>query len=99
MDMRNIDFNKTWIGIVAGLLMPSLAFLLYYLINYSYMTIPGFANYLKMGDTYTPVISLCVLANLAAFYPFIWKEKWNGAKGVLGATFVWAAIVVFLKFI
>ncbi|MGQ0829989.1 MAG: hypothetical protein ACT4ON_16500 [Bacteroidota bacterium] len=94
-----MDFDKTWIGLMLGLIAPSLVLLGYYLINYSYMTINGFINYLKAGDTYTSLISLCVLANLAAFYPFIWKEKWNGAKGVLGATFIWAAIVVFLKFV
>jgi len=94
-----MDFDKTWIGVVLGLIAPTLALLGYYLINYSYMTIGHFVNYLKAGDTYTPLISLCVLANLAVFYPFIWKEKWNGAKGVLGATFIWAGLVIFLKFI
>lgn len=96
--MKNIDFDKTWIGLVAGLLGPSIALWLYYLINYRFMTMEGFINYLRLGDTYTPLISLCVLANLAIFYPYIWKEKWKGAKGVLASTFIWAALVVFLKF-
>ena len=96
--MKNIDFDKVWIGIVAGLLAPTIALWLYYFINYSQLTIWRFIDYLKLGDTYTPLISLCVLANLAVFYPFIWKEKWSGAKGVIGATFIWATVVVFLKF-
>ena len=96
--MKNIDLDKTWIGMLAGLIAPSIALCLYYLLNYRFMTVTGFISYLRIGDTYTPLISLCVLANLAVFYPFIWKEKWNGAKGVLASTFIWAAIVVFLKF-
>ena len=96
--MKNIDVDKNWIGFIAGLFAPFITLLLYYLINYHYMTIRGFVNYLKLGDTYTPLISLCILANLAVFYPFIWKEKYNGARGVLAATFFWAAIVLYLKF-
>jgi hypothetical protein len=62
------------------------------------MTIDEFIKYLKLGDIYAPLISLCVLTNLAAFYPFIWKEKYKGAYGVLASTIIWAAIVMFLKF-
>ncbi len=62
------------------------------------MTISSFINYLRIAHTYAPLTSLCVLANLAVFFPFIWKEKWESARGVLASTFIWAAIVVFLKF-
>jgi hypothetical protein len=96
--MKNIDLNKMWIGILLGLLSPSIAFAGYYLLKYKFMTIHEFINFLKLGDIYTSVISLCVLANLVVFYPFIWKEKWNGARGVLAATFIWAALVLILKF-
>ena len=75
--MKNIDFDKVWIGIVAGLLAPTIALWLYYFINYSQLTIWRFIDKRKLGDTYTPLISLCVLANLAVFYPFKKKEKWR----------------------
>ena len=96
--MKNIDFNKLWIGAGFGLFAPFLTFIGYYLINYHYMSVPKFIDYLRAGDTYTPIVSLCVLTNLAVFYPFIWKEKWNGARGVLASTFIWASIVMYLKF-
>jgi hypothetical protein len=96
--MKDIDFDKTWIGTFLGLLAPFIAFVLYYLINYRYMTISGFINFMKIGDIFTPVISLCVLVNLGVFYLFIWKEKYIGARGVLASTFIWATFVVYLKF-
>ena len=95
--MKNFDWDKIWIGLLLGIIAPFIALLTYYFINYSYMTTGEFINYLIRGDMYTALISLCVLANLAAFYPFIWKEKWSGARGVLGATFLWAIVVVILK--
>lgn len=97
--MKNIDFDKTWIGLILGLIGPFIAFVIYYFINYSYMTVSSFINYLKLGDTYTPIISLCVLVNLAIFYLFIWKEKYRGTRGVLASTFIWAIFVMYLKFL
>ena len=97
--MKNFDFDKTWIGILLGLIAPFIAFVFYYLINYRYMKIPAFINFMKLGDTYTPVVTLCVLANLGVFYLFIWKEKYKGARGVLASTFVWGAFVIYLKFL
>jgi hypothetical protein len=97
--MKNIDWDKTWIGLALGIAAPMIALSVYYLVNYNYMTISGFINYMKLGDTYTPVISLCVLANLAPFYLLVNKEKYAGTKGVLGATFIWAGFIVYLKFL
>jgi hypothetical protein len=96
--MKEIDFDKLWIGIVAGLLAPLLAFTLYYVINYWNMPLGRFISYLKLGDTYTAIVTLCLLSNLAIFYLFIWRKKYNGARGVLAATFIWAAFVMYLKF-
>lgn len=96
--MKNINWDKLLIGMGLGLLAPSLAFTVYYYSKYSFMTFSEFINFLKLGEIYTSVISLCVLTNLAIFYPFIWKEKWKAARGVLAATFVWAGIVLVLKF-
>lgn len=96
--MKNVDLDKVWIGVIAGLIAPAIALWLYYFINYRDLGIGRFIDLQKLGDTYTPLISLCVLANLAVFYPFIWKEKWRGAKGVIGATLIWAMLVLFLKF-
>jgi hypothetical protein len=96
--MKNIDWDKVWIGFALGITAPPIAFSGYYLINYRYMNIGAFVNYLRLGDTYTPLISLCVLANLLPFYIFINKEKYSATKGVLAATFIWAGLIIFLKF-
>ncbi|MDP1747242.1 MAG: hypothetical protein Q8L90_16835 [Bacteroidota bacterium] len=96
--MKNIDFDKTWIGLLLGLITPFIAFMLYYFINYHYMTFRNFMNHMKLGNTFTPIISLCVLTNLIVFYLFIYKNKYMGTRGVLASTFIWAAFILYLKF-
>jgi hypothetical protein len=96
--MKKIDWDKTGIGFLLGIGAPAISFTVYYIINYRYMSIPAFIDYMRLGDTYTPLISLCVLTNLVPFYLLINKEKYAGTKGVLAATFVWAGLIVFLKF-
>jgi 1,4-dihydroxy-2-naphthoate octaprenyltransferase len=92
------DFDKTFIGLIVGSIAPVIAMLAYFKISYGYMTLGEFLRFLKMGGNYPVFISICILINLAAFYPFIWKEKYKGAKGVLAATFLWASVVIYLKF-
>lgn len=96
--MKQFDLNKVWVGLIAGLIAPSIILWLYYFLNYRMLDLEQFIEYLKVRDIHARIVSLCVLANLAVFYPFIWKEKWDGAKGVIGATLIWAAIVLYLKF-
>ena len=96
--MKNIDFDKGWIGAIFGLITPFIAFMLYYRIYYDFMDIYKFINYLKLGQVFSSVVSLCVLSNLIVFYPFLWKEKYYGGRGVLAATFIWGGIVVYIKY-
>lgn len=96
--MKNFDWDKKLVGFVVGILAPTIALLVYYLVNYRYMNIGEFIDYLRLGQTYTPLISLCVLSNLLPFYLLINKEKYDGTKGILAATFIWAGIIIILKF-
>ncbi len=96
--MKNVDFDKGWLGGLLGLATPFVAFLIYYRIYYSFMSIYKFIDYLKLGQIFPSVLSLCVLCNLIVFYPFLWKEKYFGARGVLASTFIWGGIIVYVKY-
>ena len=89
--------DSMFLGVVMGLISPAITFMGYYLINYNYMTFRGFINYLILGKTYSPLISLCVVTNLLVFFIFIWKEDYRTTKGILLSTFIYAAWVFYLK--
>ena len=85
------------LGILLGIVSPFIAFLGYYLINYRYMTADGFIRYLALGKVYTPLITLCVLANFMVFFIFISKDAYKTSRGILFSTFLYAGFIVYLK--
>jgi hypothetical protein len=50
-----------------------------------------------MKSVFAPLLSLCVIINLGLFYLFYWKYLNYAARGVIGATFVYAFIVFIIK--
>lgn len=76
--------DKTWIGVVIGMVTPIIVYSLYYFLIY------------KTGIK-TVNISLCIAANLIPFYFYQKKELNNGLKGVLISTIVWAVAIAFIS--
>ena len=83
--MKNIDWDKTWIGLALGIATPILIYVGYYFLVYN-------SGIKKMN------VSLCIATNLIPFYIYQRKEKYKGLKGVLISTFIWAGVIVYLTF-
>ncbi len=83
--MKNINFDKVWIGLSFGLVAPLAVFWLYYLFADEYV--------LKRVN-----VSLCMVINLAPFYLTLNKEQYKSTKGVLIATVLWAVVIAYLSF-
>lgn len=96
--MKKGAIDNVWLGIILGLILPILGIYIYYLVKFGNMEVYLFIKHLKLGNSYTALVTLSVLSNLIAFYPFIEKEKYYAARGVLAATIFWAAVVIALKY-
>lgn len=83
--MKNFNWDRTWVGIVLGILTPIVVYTIYYFFVYD-------SGIKKMN------VSLCIATNLIPFYLYQRKEKYNGLKGVLISTFVWAGVIFGLAF-
>ena len=83
--MKNFNWDRVWVGLVIGVLVPILVYTIYYYFVYS-------SGLKKMN------VSLCIATNLIPFYFYQRKEKYNGLKGILIATFVWAGLIFGLAF-
>jgi hypothetical protein len=83
--MKYFDWDQTWVGLLIGFFTPIIVYVLYYFFVYD--------TGLRSVN-----VSLCVASNLIPFYLYQKREKFNGLKGVLISTFVWAGVVVVLSF-
>lgn len=90
-------YDSVILGTSLGLGVPIIAFMSYYFIRYTGMYFPAFIRYLNAGKLFLPILSLCVIPNLLTFFIFIWTKRDKSAKGVLGATFVFAIYVCIMK--
>ena len=89
--------NKLFTGLILGILCPPLAFYFFSLVEYrgesAVELIKGFAG----RKVLTHVISLSVLINLPLFFTFLSSNRDYTARGIIGATLIYAFVVLILK--
>lgn len=94
--MRNWS-NKLFTGLIIGILCPPLAFYIFSLVEYrgesTIELIKGFAG----RKVLTHIISLSVLINLPLFFTFLSSNREFTARGIIGATLIYAFAVLILK--
>jgi hypothetical protein len=92
-------WNKFWIGLTLGLVLPLAAFFLTYLIGYSDVPFGEFLKYAFVMGALAKILSMCAIPNLAVFYLFLNKEYWYATRGVIAATLLCTLGVVVIKFL
>jgi len=95
------QWDNTFVtGLVAGLFTPLLTLAGVYLYRFAgQYSLADFFAYLHTMHVFSKLISLSVIPNLLAFFIFIWTHRDQGARGVLGATLIWAFVMLLIKFI
>ncbi len=91
--------DKFSIGFAAGLGMPVLIFAAIYYVRYPNVAFSTYISELWQFDILLKIMSLCVFPNLLFFLLYIRKKMDFAAKGVLGATIIYAFIVLASKII
>ena len=91
-----IKKDNVYFGLAIGLVAPIIAFLIYYYAKFSAYSLAEMMRYIITLKLLSPLISLSLVANLLSFFIFIWLKADQSAKGVLLATFVYGAVIVFL---
>lgn len=91
--------DKFQFGFIPALFFPLVGSFIYYLLFFHYMTVKGFYNHITSNNLFVSVLSIGVILNLGLFFLYYYLEKDNCAKGVIGATFIYAFIVLYFKVI
>jgi hypothetical protein len=91
--------NTITFGLIAGLLVPLLALVIFYLVSSPDKAFPEFVEFIISGNKLSSLISLSLVPDLLVFFIFIWLNYLYSARGVLVAVFLFALIVVLTKFL
>ncbi len=90
--------DNIYLGVAAGIVAPMVAFWLYYISKFSHIGLKPFVQHLLQLNLGGPVLSLSMVANLAVFFFFIWLKADRSARGVLLATFIYGALILFFVY-
>jgi len=94
--MKKLD--KIYWGAALGIIIPTIALLIFYLLKYDYLSLGKFLRSFHQMGILTHVVSLAVIPNLILFFAFMRKNYLRGGRGVLLATFIFAFLVMIIRF-
>ncbi len=90
-------FDNTGIGFLIGFLLPVFVFIVVYLYGKYEISLLQFIKSLDQLNVLIKLGSLCVFLNSAAFMGFIKLKFEKTARGILGATIIYAFVVLISK--
>ncbi|MFZ4798512.1 MAG: hypothetical protein ACOYMA_13525 [Bacteroidia bacterium] len=96
--MNKNKFDHLIIGLVLGLLAPTLGIMIFFYSKFSESNLAEFLTVSIQEKMLSPLLSLCAVINLGVFYLFIQFDKLQTAKGIILATFIYGLAIVLLKF-
>ena len=96
MQLRQ-KLNNALTGAIAGMVVPLIAFTLFFLFTRHGLSLPGYFSKIEAAGNISEIMSVCVFANIIIFLIFNRLEMLRASKGVLGITIAWAFTVFGIK--
>jgi hypothetical protein len=87
------------LGMIGGLLFPVLSFFIYFSIRDPDLHIADQVSRMIEANVFAYYLSLCALVNLFLFFIFLRINAERAARGVLGATILYAFTVIIIKLV
>lgn len=97
MRRKRKPMDKPLVGFLAGFSVPALIFLAVYLFGEKNVSFTNYVKSLWHLQALVKLGSLCVFANLLVFMGFIKMNYERAARGVLGATIIYALVILISK--
>ena len=92
-------FDDLKLGIIMGLIVPAMGFILFYLSSFTKVPFTYFVQHAIEIQTVSKILSLSLLPNLLVFFLYIWKNYYLTARGILMSTIIWTFSIVLIKFL
>ena len=91
---RKNKLDTVGTGLLAGLALPVLIFFIVFLFTENEVSFVEYISGMWQMHALIKLTSLCVFANVAVFWFFLKKKYEKAARGVLGATILYAFFVL-----
>lgn len=91
---RKNRFDNVGIGFLIGFIVPVIVFFVVYLIGKSEISVSEYIKSLEQLNVLVKLGSLCVFLNSAIFMGFIKLKFEKTARGILGATILYAFVIL-----
>jgi hypothetical protein len=92
--LKTQRLDNIGIGFLIGFVLPVIIFLAVYLIGKNELTISDYTKSLLELNVMVKLGSLCVFVNSAVFMGFIKLKFEKTARGILGATIIYAFVIL-----
>ncbi|MBL0310745.1 MAG: hypothetical protein IPP77_14050 [Bacteroidetes bacterium] len=92
-------WDRFWVGFLPGMVAPLLGLVFFYFLNFREYTIEYYLQMASSPTVLSPMLSFGAVMNLFLFFPLIWKDYYNAARGVIGATIIYAIPIAIIKFV
>lgn len=92
-------YDKILTGLIIGIVLPIIIFLITYEVKYSEMDFAVFLKSMWEMKIFMKLLSLCVFPNLGFFFLFYRNKFDMAARGIIMATFIYAFAVLIAKLI
>lgn len=89
--------NKPLIGIIAGLILPLIAWLIFYAFTSHGLSLTEYYRHTRIIGNTIQILSVSVFTNIIIFLVFNKLDMLEASKGVLGVTIAWALLVFGIK--
>jgi hypothetical protein len=94
---RRNFFDSAPTGFLTGFLVPVIVFFAVYYFRETDVSLKEYLHYMSKLNALIKLTSLCVFANIIFFMAFIRMKYDRAARGVLGATIIYALIILITK--
>ncbi len=91
---KSNTFDTVGVGLLVGLILPIAIFFIVFLVKESEVSFVDYVKGMWRMQALIKLGSLCVFANVAVFWIFLKKKYEKAARGVLGATILYAFVVL-----
>ncbi|GAB1451866.1 hypothetical protein MASR2M47_19220 [Draconibacterium sp.] len=91
---RTNRFDNVGIGFLIGFLLPVIVFFVVYLIGENEIPVTEYIKSLQQLNVLIKLGSLCVFVNSVVFMGFIQLKHEKTARGMLGATIIYAFMIL-----